>query len=133
MTTQDSFVTGGADKEALAGMLNSYAPEQLIQEVLTAWDDLSVINQEVAGLRQQNRVLELDLKEREDLGAPDRARLIRLEEDIRDREAKIIHLERLVEDGKSELETMAISSGAMKVDSLEKENSSMIIELEEKN
>ena len=94
MTTQDSFVTGGADKEALAGMLNSYAPEQLIQEVLTAWDDLSVINQEVAGLRQQNRVLELDLKEREDLGAPDRARLIRLEEDIRDREAKIIHLER---------------------------------------
>ena len=132
MTTQDSFVTGGADKEALAGMLNSYAPEQLIQEVLTAWDDLSVINQEVAGLRQQNRVLELDLKEREDLGAPDRARLIRLEEDIRDREAKIIHLERLVEDGKSELERMAISSGAMKVDSLEKENSSMIIELEEK-
>ncbi len=132
MTAQDTSSTGGADREALASMLNSYAPDQLVQEVLSAWEDLSIINEEVAGLRQQNRVLELDLKEREDLGSPDRARLIRLEEDLRDREAQIIHLERLVEDGRSELEEMAVSSGAMKVDSLERDNSSMAAELEEK-
>ena len=87
MTTQDAPMPGGADREALASMLNSYASDQLIQEVLSAWEDLSIINEEVAGLRQQNRVLELDLKEREDIGSPDRARLIRLEEDLRDREA----------------------------------------------
>ena len=65
MTTQDAPMPGGADREALANMLNSYAPDQLIQEVLSAWEDLSIINEEVAGLRQQNRVLELDLRERE--------------------------------------------------------------------
>ena len=132
MTAQDTSVTGGADREALASTLNSYAPDQLVQEVLSAWEDLSMINEEVAGLRQQNRVLELDLKERDDIGSPDRARLIRLEEDLRDREAQIIHLERLVEDGRLELEEMSVSSGAMKVDSLERDNSTMAVELEEK-
>ena len=60
MTAQDTSSTGGADREALASMLNSYAPDQLVQEVLSSWEDLSMINEEVAGLRQQNRVLELD-------------------------------------------------------------------------
>ena len=123
MTTQDAPMPGGADREALANMLNSYAPDQLIQEVLSAWEDLSIINEEVAGLRQQNRVLELDLREREDIGSPDRARLIRLEEDLRDREAQIIHLERLVDDGRAEIEEISVSSGAIKVDSLERDNS----------
>ncbi|MEC7437050.1 MAG: hypothetical protein VYB27_08190, partial [Candidatus Thermoplasmatota archaeon] len=132
MTTQDAPMPGGADREALANMLNSYAPDQLIQEVLSAWEDLSIINEEVAGLRQQNRVLELDLREREDIGSPDRARLIRLEEDLRDREAQIIHLERLVDDGRAEIEKISVSSGAMKVDSLERDNSLMSAELDEK-
>ena len=132
MTTQDAPMPGGADREALANMLNSYAPDQLIQEVLSAWEDLSIINEEVAGLRQQNRVLELDLREREDIGSPDRARLIRLEEDLRDREAQIIHLERLVDDGRAEIEEISVSSGAIKVDSLERDNSLMSAELEEK-
>ena len=132
MSAQDTSVNGGADREALASTLNSYAPDQLVQEVLSAWEDLSMINEEVAGLRQQNRVLELDLKERDDIGSPDRARLIRLEEDLRDREAQIIHLERLVDDGRLELEEISVSSGAMKVDSLERDNSTMAVELEEK-
>ena len=132
MTAQDAPMPGGADREALASMLSSYASDQLIQEVLSAWEDLSVINEEVAGLRQQNRVLELDLKEREDIGSPDRARLIRLEEDLRDREAQIIHLERLVDDGRAEIEEISVSSGAIKVESLERNNSAMATELEEK-
>ena len=133
MTTQDAPMPGGADREALASMLNSYASDQLIQEVLSAWEDLSIINEEVAELRKQNRVLELDLKEREDIGSPDRARLIRLEEDLRDREAQIIHLERLVDDGRAEIEEISVSSGAIKVESLERNNSAMATELEEKD
>ena len=35
MTAQDAPMPGGADKEALASVLNSYAPDQLIQEVLS--------------------------------------------------------------------------------------------------
>ena len=48
---------------------------------------------------------------------------------MRDREAQIIHLERLVDDGR---EIEEASSGAIKVDSLERDNSLMSAELEEK-
>ena len=119
MTTQDSPQSSGTDREGLVGMLQSYGQDQLVKEVMTAWEDLSSINEEVASLRQQNRVLELDLQEREDIGAPDRARLIRMEEDLRAREARIIHLERMVEDSKKEIEELSAGTGALRVESLE--------------
>ena len=58
MTTQDSPQSSGTDREGLVGMLQSYGQDQLVKEVMTAWEDLSSINEEIASLRQQNRVLE---------------------------------------------------------------------------
>ena len=132
MTTQDSPQSSGTDREGLVGMLQSYGQDQLVKEVMTAWEDLSSINEEVASLRQQNRVLELDLQEREDIGAPDRARLIRMEEDLRAREARIIHLERMVEDSKKEIEELSVGTGALRVESLEGDNTRLLDEVEEK-
>ena len=132
MTTQDSPQSSGTDREGLVGMLQSYGQDQLVKEVMTAWEDLSSINEEVASLRQQNRVLELDLQEREDIGAPDRARLIRMEEDLRAREARIIHLERMVEDSKKEIEELSAGTGALRVESLEGDNTRLLDEVEEK-
>ena len=132
MTTQVSPQSSGTDREGLMGMLQSYGQDQLVKEVMTAWEDLSSINEEVASLRQQNRVLELDLQEREDIGAPDRARLIRMEEDLRAREARIIHLERMVEDSKKEIEELSVGTGALRVESLEGDNTRLLNEVEEK-
>ena len=132
MTTQDSPQSSGTDREGLVGMLQSYGQDQLVKEVMTAWEDLSSINEEVASLRQQNRVLELDLQEREDIGAPDRARLIRMEEDLRARDARIIHLERMVEDSKKEIEELSVGTGALRVESLEGDNTRLLDEVEEK-
>ena len=132
MTTQDSPQSSGTDREGLVGMLKSYGQDQLVKEVMTAWEDLSSINEEIAGLRQQNRVLELDLQERDDIGAPDRARLIRMEEDLRAREARIIHLERMVEDSKKEIEELSVGTGALRVESLEGDNTRLLDEVEEK-
>ena len=97
------------DRAALAGMLKGYDAGQLVEEVLSAWDELSSKNGEIATVKQRNRVLELDLAEREDLGAPEKARLGRLEEENREREAKIIHLERMLEDSYMQNEHLSTS------------------------
>ena len=111
------------DRAALAGMLKGYDADQLVEEVLSAWDELSSKNGEIATVKQRNRVLELDLAEREDLGAPEKARLGRLEEDNRDKEAKIIHLERMLEDSRGENEALSTSVDKTRMEGMEGENS----------
>ena len=110
------------DRAALAGMLKGYNADQLVEEVLSAWDELSTKNGEIASVKQRNRVLELDLAEREDLGAPEKARLGRLEEDNRDKEAKIIHLERMLEDSRGENEALSTSVDKTRMEGMESEN-----------
>jgi myosin heavy subunit len=103
-------------------MLKGYAADQLVEEVLSAWDELSTKNGEIASVKQRNRVLELDLAEREDMGAPEKARMARLEEESRDKEARIIHLERMLDDARGETEALATSVDKNQMDSLEEDN-----------
>ncbi|MDP6900294.1 MAG: hypothetical protein QGF94_05615 [Candidatus Thalassarchaeaceae archaeon] len=114
--------TESVDRAALAGMLKGYAADQLVEEVLSAWDELSTKNGEIASVKQRNRVLELDLAEREDMGAPEKARMARLEEESRDKEARIIHLERMLDDARGETEALATSVDKNQMDSLEEDN-----------
>ena len=69
--------SSGNDRAALEGMLKGYPVEQLVEEVLIAWDELGRRNEEVVTLKQRLRVLELDLAEREDEVAPEIQRLHR--------------------------------------------------------
>ena len=108
------------DRAALAGMLSGYNSEQLVDEVITAWEELATANKELASVNQKSRVLELDLAERNELGAPERARLSKAEEDLREREAKIIHLERMVDDARKERDKIENSVGAIRIDELER-------------
>jgi chromosome segregation ATPase len=121
---------GDMDRAALSGMLSSYDSKQLVDEVITAWEELAAANKDLATSNQRNRVLELDLSERDDLGAPERARLLKLEEDLRAREAQIIHLERMLDDSRREKEGVENSVGAIRVDRLERENSELSSETE---
>ena len=68
------------ERAALAGVLSGRDTDQLVEEVITAWEELKQARESLANLNQRNRVLELDLAEREDLGAPERTRLLELEE-----------------------------------------------------
>ncbi len=123
----DSGTAGsdGVDGGALAGMLAGYATDQLVEEVIAAWDDLAKANDDLASARQRNRILELDLAERDDIGAPERARLLRLEEEVREKEARVIHLERLYGEEQGRNEELQSSMGALKIDDLERENSNL--------
>lgn len=113
------------DRAALAGMLSGYNSEQLVDEVITAWEELASANKDLATSNQRNRVLELDLSERNELGAPERARLMKAEEDLKEREARIIHLERMLDDTRKEKEKVENSVGAIRIDELERSESTL--------
>ena len=99
--------SSGNDKAALEGMLKSYPVDQLVEEVLIAWDELGRRNEEVVTIKQRLRVLELDLAEREDEVAPEIQRLHQSEEELKDAEARIVHLDRLLNDAQQELDAQS--------------------------
>ena len=111
MTLDSSGTTGinrigdatGDERAALEGMLKGYPVEQLVEEVLIAWKELAARNEEMVSVKQRLRVLELDLAEREDMVAPEVARLAETDAALKDSEAKVIHLERLLGDTREEL------------------------------
>ena len=84
------------ERAALEGMLQGYPVEQLVEEVLIAWDELSKRNEEMVSVKQRLRVVELDLAEREDMVAPEVSRLNQVEGDLEESQSKIVHLERLL-------------------------------------
>ena len=102
--TRGQSESSGNDKAALEGMLKSYPIDQLVEEVLIAWDELGRRNEEVVTIKQRLRVLELDLAEREDEVAPEIQRLHQSEEQLKEAEARIVHIERLLNDAKMELD-----------------------------
>ena len=112
----------GNDRSALEGMLKSYSPEQLVDEVLVAWDELSARNDDLVSTKQRLRILELDLAEREDGVAPEVMMLQEAEEGMRDRDARIVHLERMLDDSQKEIADNAASASVDEMESLEVEN-----------
>ena len=86
------------ERAALEGMLQGYPVEQLVEEVLIAWDELAKRNDEMVSVKQRLRVLELDLAEREDIVVQEIARMNDLESELEDRRSQMVHLERLLSD-----------------------------------
>jgi uncharacterized protein YoxC len=113
---------GGNDRSALEGMLKSYSSEQLVDEVLVAWDELSARNDDLVSTKQRLRILELDLAEREDGVAPEVMMLQEAEEGMRERDARIVHVERMLDDARKEIEDAAASASIEEMESLEVEN-----------
>ena len=115
----------GDERAALEGMLKGYPVEQLVEEVLIAWQELAARNEEMVSVKQRLRVLELDLAEREDMVAPEVARLNQAESSLQESEAKIIHLERLLGDARAELETQQSSISQEERDAMANENAQL--------
>ena len=113
--------SSGNDRAALEGMLKGYPIEQLVEEVLIAWDELGRRNEEVVTIKQRLRVLELDLAEREDEVAPEIQRLHQADEQLKESDARIVHLERLLNDSRAELAEQASSLSKEQQDSLHEE------------
>ena len=91
------------ERAALEGMLQGYPIEQLVEEVLIAWDEVAKRNEEMVSVKQRLRVVELDLAEREDMVAPEISRLHQTESELEESHSKIVHLERLLSDARQDL------------------------------
>ena len=117
--------TSGEERAALEGMLKGYPIEQLVEEVLIAWQELAARNEEMVSVKQRLRVLELDLAEREDMVAPEVARLNQAEASLQESEAKIIHLERLLGDARAELASQQSSISQEEREAMSSENAQL--------
>ena len=117
--------TNGDERAALEGMLRAYPVDQLVEEVLVAWQELADRNEDLVTSKQRLRVLELDLAERKDEVAPEVARLKAAENDLEEAGARIVHLERLLEDTRKELAENSSSISVEEREALEKEASQL--------
>ena len=106
-------------------MLRAYPVEQLVEEVLVAWQELADRNEDLVTSKQRLRVLELDLAERKDEVAPEIAQLRAAESHLEETSARIVHLERLLEDSKKELAENKTGLSAEQLASLETEASQL--------
>ena len=95
--------SSGDERAALEGMLRAYPVDQLVEEVLVAWLELADRNEDLVTSKQRLRVLELDLAERKDEVAPEVAQLRAVEGHLEETSARVVHLERLLEDTRKEL------------------------------
>ena len=117
--------TTGDERAALEGMLRAYPVDQLVEEVLVAWQELADRNEDLVTSKQRLRVLELDLAERKDEVAPEVAQLKAAENDLEEAGARIVHLERLLEDTRKELAENSSSISVEEREALEKEASQL--------
>tara|TARA_B100000459_G_scaffold46346_1_gene24018 strand:- start:875 stop:2143 length:1269 start_codon:yes stop_codon:yes gene_type:complete len=113
--------TTGDERAALEGMLRAYPVDQLVEEVLVAWQELADRNEDLVTSKQRLRVLELDLAERKDEVAPEVSQLKAAENDLEEAGARIVHLERLLEDTRKELADSSSSISVEEREALEKE------------
>ncbi len=115
----------GDERAVLEGMLRGYPQDQLVEEVLIAWQELAGRNDELVSVKQRIRVLELDLAEREDLVAPEIARLNEAESSLQEFEAKNVHLSRVLADTQAELASQQSSLSQKERESMETEVSQL--------
>ena len=78
--------------EVLATRLAGMAPERLAEEVISVWEEVIRLEEELATERQGRRALEMDLNALGQEGSV-RARVVELEEDLRVSESRVARLE----------------------------------------
>ena len=78
--------------EVLADRLAGMAPERLAEEVISVWEEVIRLEEELATERQGRRALEMDMGAMEQEGSA-RARVVELEEGLRVSESRVARLE----------------------------------------
>ncbi len=113
--------SGSQERAALEGMLKGYPVDQLVEEILVAWDELANKNEELVDAKQRLRVVELDLADRRDSVAPELIRLQETEKQLQDADAQVVHLKRLLDDAQEELKVQQSSMSVEEREALAKE------------
>ena len=91
MNSEESGVSEESG-EVLADRLAGMAPERLAEEVISVWEEVIRLEEELATERQGRRALEMDMGAMEQEGSA-RARVVELEESLRVSESRVSRLE----------------------------------------
>jgi len=115
---------------SLSERLGVFSNPQLIEEVITVWDELIRSEQELANTRQRLRALEIELSSTNQEGN-DRARTSRIEEDLRVAKTRITQLELLLENAEARILENNNLQTSGRLEELQKENARLLQSEEE--
>ena len=91
MNSEESGVSEESG-DVLADRLAGMAPERLAEEVISVWEEVIRLEEELATERQGRRALEMDMGAMEQEGSA-RAKVVELEESLRVSESRVSRLE----------------------------------------
>ena len=114
----------------LSARLSDISQERLVEEVISAWDEVNATERVIASLRQKVSSLEMELSEREG-SASSRVTEVELQEALRVSESRVSQLQRSLENERARSKALEDSGGEARLAELRDENARLIKSEEE--
>ena len=114
----------------LSARLSNISQERLVEEVISAWDEVNATERIIASLRQKVSSLEMELSEREE-SAASRVTEVELQEALRVSESRVSQLQRSLENERARRKALEDSGGEARLAELRDENARLIKSEEE--
>ncbi|MBK10986.1 MAG: hypothetical protein CMB44_00275 [Euryarchaeota archaeon] len=114
----------------LSARLSNISQERLVEEVISAWDEVNATERVIASLRQKVSSLEMELSEREE-SAASRVTEVELQEALRVSESRVSQLQRSLENERARRKALEDSGGEARLAELRDENARLIKSEEE--
>ena len=114
----------------MSARLSDISQERLVEEVISAWDEVNATERVIASLRQKISSLEMELSEREGAVAS-RVTEVELQEALRVSESRVSQLQRSLENERTRRKSLEDSGGEARLAELREENARLIKSEEE--
>ena len=114
----------------MSARLSGISQERLVEEVISAWDEVNATERVIASLRQKVSSLEMELSEREG-SAVSRVTEVELQEALRVSESRVSQLQRSLENERARRKALEDSGGEARLAELRDENARLIKSEEE--
>ena len=114
----------------MSARLSDISQERLVEEVISAWDEVNATERVIASLRQKVSSLEMELSEREG-SAASRFTEVELQEALRVSESRVSQLQRSLENERARRKALEDSGGETRLAELRDENARLIKSEEE--
>ena len=114
----------------MSARLSGISQERLVEEVISAWDEVNATERVIASLRQKVSSLEMELSEREG-SASSRVTEVELQEALRVSESRVSQLQRSLENERARRKALEDSGGEARLAELRNENARLIKSEEE--
>ena len=109
----------------VSARLSDIPPERLVEEVISRWDELVRVEEDLARSRQRVRALEVELEGQGGDGSL-RGRVAELEEALRVADARIAQMEGLLENERRRRGDLEEGVGQGRVEELQEENARLL-------